>query len=606
MATVPTLTFSRVWGTLGDYDGETVQVIVLTGDVPATVANATVSEFTAYEIDNGYTRPTFLASFDLVGGRKVLNIADGENPTCDTTDATPSAILFAESGVADASAGVISIAAISEGAGFADWPILAPNGFASVGRLAVPDPSAQPEGSPLLANGAGGFEWGTPGSGGGASTLAEVSVEANSTGMFDQDTVGEAIAEVGGFFGLGSNRQAAISDTLSGALAGRPGGEPTDGAKLVDNVSVVTAASLAVAESAQGLAIDGGAAASGADAVALRAIDGPSTERKFVLCSGSSGHFGQAWTTPAITFADGYWWDAVIVIDESTLPASPVHGSQNFSELFTQTHDSGVGDWDNIEDAVRSTYDADLGRWRHTCFHEQTLAGGTYDDGFRTPGVASRGGVEELPAGVPFHLAAWLEFDRGDGKGQVRFFRKSTFGRADLIDGDGGRWRCIYQYVASDILTIDTCTEDMAIGCTNGDSARIDKGKFTLRDTFDGTILASPDPALAYAEGDGEFTDLQGKVWTPGPESATVAGESPSSGGSGPDPYDLDPEPPGAADPGASVDYARGDHVHAPPTAGQIGAIAAAGSAVTLWLGNQAAYDAIGSPSASTVYVVTP
>ena len=178
MATVPTLTFRRVWGQLDTYDGTEVQAIVLTGDVPATIDMTTVDDLVAYEVDTadapGYTRPTFTATYEQVGAADLLLVSDEDSPACDTEGATPSAILFAEAGVADSVASLISIAAVAEGPGFADWPILAPAGFAKVSNQQTPDPSAQPSGAPLQANGSGGWKFGTPGSDGGGSAPTDV------------------------------------------------------------------------------------------------------------------------------------------------------------------------------------------------------------------------------------------------------------------------------------------------------------------------------------------------------------------------------------------------------------------------------------------------
>lgn len=55
---------------------------------------------------------------------------------------------------------------------------------------------------------------------------------------------------------------------------------------------------------------------------------------------------------------------------------------------------------------------------------------------------------------------------------------------------------------------------------------------------------------------------------TPVTVTAAVAGGT----GGGPAPFDGTPEAPGTADAGELAEYARGDHVHPPPTAGQIGA----------------------------------
>ena len=178
MATVPTLTFRRVWGQLDTYDGTEVQAIVLTGDVPATIDMTTVDDLVAYEVDTadapGYTRPTFTATYEQVGAADLLLVSDEDSPACDTEGATPSAILFAEAGVADSVASLISIAAVAEGPGFADWSILAPAGFAKVSNQQTPDPSAQPSGAPLQANGSGGWKFGTPGSDGGGSAPTDV------------------------------------------------------------------------------------------------------------------------------------------------------------------------------------------------------------------------------------------------------------------------------------------------------------------------------------------------------------------------------------------------------------------------------------------------
>lgn len=51
-----------------------------------------------------------------------------------------------------------------------------------------------------------------------------------------------------------------------------------------------------------------------------------------------------------------------------------------------------------------------------------------------------------------------------------------------------------------------------------------------------------------------------------------------------------------------STQVAAGNHTH---TAAAVGAVAAAGTAVALWLGTESEYAAIVSPSATTVYVVT-
>ena len=178
MATVPTLTFRRVWGQLDTYDGTEVQAIVLTGDVPATIDMTTVDDLVAYEVDTadapGYTRPTFTATYEQVGAADLLLVSDEDSPVCDTEGATPSAVLFAEAGVADSVASLISIAAVAEGPGFADWSILAPAGFAKVSNQQTPDPSAQPSGAPLQANGSGGWKFGTPGSDGGGSAPTDV------------------------------------------------------------------------------------------------------------------------------------------------------------------------------------------------------------------------------------------------------------------------------------------------------------------------------------------------------------------------------------------------------------------------------------------------
>ena len=180
MATVPTLTFRRVWGQLDTYDGTEVQAIVLTGDVPATIDMTTVDDLVAYEVDTadapGYTRPTFTAVYEQVGAADLLLVSDEDSPACDTEGATPSAILFAEAGVADSVASLISIAAVAEGPGFADWSILAPAGFAKVSNQQTPDPSAQPSGAPLQANGSGGWKFGTPGSDGGGSAPTDVQI----------------------------------------------------------------------------------------------------------------------------------------------------------------------------------------------------------------------------------------------------------------------------------------------------------------------------------------------------------------------------------------------------------------------------------------------
>ncbi|HMV74353.1 MAG TPA: hypothetical protein PKB00_07280 [Microthrixaceae bacterium] len=180
MATVPTLTFRRVWGQLDTYDGTEVQAIVLTGDVPATIDMTTVDDLVAYEVDTadapGYTRPTFTATYEQVGAADLLLVSDEDSPACDTEGATPSAILFAEAGVADSVASLISIAAVAEGPGFADWSILAPAGFAKVSNQQTPDPSAQPSGAPLQANGSGGWKFGTPGSDGGGSAPTDMQI----------------------------------------------------------------------------------------------------------------------------------------------------------------------------------------------------------------------------------------------------------------------------------------------------------------------------------------------------------------------------------------------------------------------------------------------
>ncbi|HNH38644.1 MAG TPA: hypothetical protein PK912_09375, partial [Microthrixaceae bacterium] len=59
--------------------------------------------------------------------------------------------------------------------------ILAPAGFAKVSNQQTPDPSAQPSGAPLLANGSGGWRFGTPGSGGGGATV-EAPLAVDATG----------------------------------------------------------------------------------------------------------------------------------------------------------------------------------------------------------------------------------------------------------------------------------------------------------------------------------------------------------------------------------------------------------------------------------------
>ena len=66
---------------------------------------------------------------------------------------------------------------------------------------------------------------------------------------------------------------------------------------------------------------------------------------------------------------------------------------------------------------------------------------------------------------------------------------------------------------------------------------------------------------------------------------------APTTGG-GPALSDADPQPPGAADPGSSGAASRADHVHAPPSAGQIGALTEAGG--------DARYDALGAAAAIT------
>ena len=51
--------------------------------------------------------------------------------------------------------------------------------------------------------------------------------------------------------------------------------------------------------------------------------------------------------------------------------------------------------------------------------------------------------------------------------------------------------------------------------------------------------------------------------------------DSGGGGGTTIDPYNSNPSALGTASPGVSQDYSRGDHVHAKPTAADIGAIAA-------------------------------
>lgn len=64
--------------------------------------------------------------------------------------------------------------------------------------------------------------------------------------------------------------------------------------------------------------------------------------------------------------------------------------------------------------------------------------------------------------------------------------------------------------------------------------------------------------------------------------------------------------PTGAVGAGGAVASVNGNTGTVVLDAADVGAVAAAGAVATLWLGTQAAYNALGSYSSSTVYVVTP
>lgn len=104
------------------------------------------------------------------------------------------------------------------------------------------------------------------------------------------------------------------------------------------------------------------------------------------------------------------------------------------------------------------------------------------------------------------------------------------------------------------------------------------------------TVLASAMTDISFtANGDpsgvSEFDNIEYStgVWVFGFEPANAGGGTflwlgvPQASGAvdGAPLSDDDPEPPGAADPGVSASASRSDHVHAPPTAGQIGAATA-------------------------------
>lgn len=78
--------------------------------------------------------------------------------------------------------------------------------------------------------------------------------------------------------------------------------------------------------------------------------------------------------------------------------------------------------------------------------------------------------------------------------------------------------------------------------------------------------------------------------------STTVEVTGGGGGSGGPGLSDADPQPPGAADPGTSGAASRADHVHAPPSAGQIGALTEAAG--------DARYDALGAAAAVTASTI--
>jgi hypothetical protein len=267
------------------------------------------------------------------------------------------------------------------------------------------------------------------------------------------------------------------------------------------------------------------------DVLRAEATERLSVLPRFQLCGDSGApHSGSAYTAPALPdFTTGAYW-------RFNVTARPDFDTDLtglfYSEIITQTHDAGVGSWDNYEIAVQWIYDTDTESWRPTLFMEWTEIDGLAEThSLATESASSAAGVTypawEFQPGVPTEIAVHLDFANGDGNWDLSFWRRIHFGTADATFDDA-EWVRISRAIGTGATSIDTgVTAPHGFGMGDGN---LELFSLTIRDEGPaGTVLADPTAADAYAEGDGQpFDDPAGNTWTPG---ATAHVAVPSTGG---------------------------------------------------------------------------
>lgn len=268
------------------------------------------------------------------------------------------------------------------------------------------------------------------------------------------------------------------------------------------------------------------------DVLRAEATERLSVLPRFQLCGDSGApHSGSAYTAPALPdFTTGAYW-------RFNVTARPDFDTDLtglfYSEIITQTHDAGVGSWDNYEIAVQWIYDTDTESWRPTLFMEWTEIDGLAEThSLATESASSAAGVTypawEFQPGVPTEIAVHLDFANGDGNWDLSFWRRIHFGTADATFDDA-EWVRISRAIGTGATSIDTgVTAPHGFGMGDGN---LELFSLTIRDEGPaGTVLADPTAADAYAEGDGQpFDDPAGNTWTPG-ANAHVAVPSTGSG----------------------------------------------------------------------------
>ena len=148
------MTFPLTRGTLGDYDGITVGVLVLQLGSPADITSTMlhVDDLTAWELPGGdYERTTVELRYDTDTG--VLRYAlDALPPSFDTTGTEPNAVAYYDTaGGSDGADKLLFALACEEGAGYPDWTADEPAG--GLADVRVPSESGVTGTAPVVVDG---------------------------------------------------------------------------------------------------------------------------------------------------------------------------------------------------------------------------------------------------------------------------------------------------------------------------------------------------------------------------------------------------------------------------------------------------------------------